>query len=386
MNRDEGVAEAVAQLREASAAKKCWGCGCFHQAVAAVERALPDGECPTDLDAALRTARERLTPVKYDCLGCDVCYPAVALNALHRADVPVEPESCPTEPAEARAGWPPLPGNYTVRRYRAPVAVCALTDDGLAATVDREAGPEVSIVGTLQTENLGIERLILNVVANPNIRFLVVTGADSRQRIGHLPGQSLLALARSGVDDRSRIVGAQGKRPVLRNIEREAVAHFRRNVDVVDLVGTADIGTVLDAVYDCAKRNPGPAQPFASARSVEVIAGALPDQIVPDRAGYFVVYVDRTHHLLSLEHYRMDGVLDVIVEGCTAAEIYVPAVERGLLSRLDHAAYLGRELARAEHALLSGAPYVQDGAPERRQPGVPAPGAPCCNATCTEVS
>jgi uncharacterized protein DUF4346 len=30
-----------------------------------------------------------------------------------------------------------------------------------------------------------------------------------------------------------------------------------------------------------------------------------------------------------------------------------------LLSRLDHAAYLGRELARAEHALTSGELYVQ---------------------------
>jgi len=43
----------------------------------------------------------------------------------------------------------------------------------------------------------------------------------------------------------------------------------------------------------------------------------------------------------------------------------MPAVDRQLLSRLDHAAYLGRELARAEHALSSGQAYVQDGAPEK---------------------
>jgi Domain of unknown function (DUF4346) len=30
------------------------------------------------------------------------------------------------------------------------------------------------------------------------------------------------------------------------------------------------------------------------------------------------------------------------------------AISRNLVSRLDHAAYLGRELARAEHALTSG--------------------------------
>jgi tetrahydromethanopterin S-methyltransferase subunit A len=377
------MAEAVAQLREAAAAKKCWGCGCLHQAVAAVERARPDGERPADLDAALRAARERLTPIKYDCLGCEICYPAIALDALHAAGVPVEPESCPTAPAEERKGWPPLPGKYIVRRYRAPVAVCTLTDDGLAATVDREAGPEVSIVGALHTENLGIERLILNVLSNPNIRFLVVCGADSRQRIGHLPGQSLVALAGTGLDDGARIVGARGKRPVLRNVAREAVEHFRQTVEVVNLVGTTDVGVVLRAVGECASRNVGAAHSFASERLVEAITGYVPARMTPDPAGYFVVYVDRAHHLLALEHYRKDGVLDVVVEGRSAAELYTPAVEKGLVSRLDHAVYLGRELARAEQALLSGLVYVQDAAPER-QPL--APETCGCDSTCTEVS
>jgi tetrahydromethanopterin S-methyltransferase subunit A len=85
-----------------------------------------------------------------------------------------------------------------------------------------------------------------------------------------------------------------------------------------------------------------------------------------DKAGYFVVYPDRARRVLLLEHYRNDGVLDVVIEGRAAAELYYPAIEQGLISRLDHAAYLGRELARAERALESGAPYVQDAAPERQ--------------------
>jgi len=68
--------------------------------------------------------------------------------------------------------------------------------------------------------------------------------------------------------------------------------------------------------------------------------------------------------MLSLEHYRNDGVLDVVIEGTSAAEVYLPALERGLVSRLDHAAYLGKELACAEHSLRSGEPYKQDAAPE----------------------
>jgi tetrahydromethanopterin S-methyltransferase subunit A len=89
--------------------------------------------------------------------------------------------------------------------------------------------------------------------------------------------------------------------------------------------------------------------------------------MMPDPTGYFVVYVDRARRRLSLEHYRNDGVLDAIVDGGTPAELYTPAIERGLLSRLDHAAYLGRELARAEYALRTDEPYIQDGAPEARR-------------------
>lgn len=52
--------------------------------------------------------------------------------------------------------------------------------------------------------------------------------------------------------------------------------------------------------------------------------------------------------------------------GGRPARLYanMTAIERKLLTRLDHAAYLGRELARAEQALSSGETYVQDGAPE----------------------
>ena len=48
----------------------------------------------------------------------------------------------------------------------------------------------LAIVGTMHTENLGIERVIKNVLANPHIRFLLLCGEDTQQAVGHLPGQS----------------------------------------------------------------------------------------------------------------------------------------------------------------------------------------------------
>ncbi|HWT79065.1 MAG TPA: DUF4346 domain-containing protein, partial [Candidatus Methylomirabilis sp.] len=360
------VEEAVVELSEATAAKKCWACGCLHGGLASIERAFPEAKRPAALDAAVQAARSYLVEVQYDCLGCEVCYPAVAINTLNhlRGDDQIEVGACPTAPVETWEGWPPLPGSYTVLRYSAPVSVCTLTDEKLAAALAEQAEPSLSVVGTLQTENLGIERLVQNVLANPSIRFLLVCGTDSRQAVGHLPGQSLLALSRSGIDERFRIIGAAGKRPVLRNISPEAVKHFRRTVEVVDLIGQESASHILKMARDCATRNLGPAPAFASTTVVTPTQGYLPDRMVSDPAGYFVIYPDRPRQLLSLEHYTNEGVLNAVIEGRTAPELYMTAIDKGIISRLDHAAYLGHELARAEQALASGQTFVQDAAPE----------------------
>jgi tetrahydromethanopterin S-methyltransferase subunit A len=361
----DGLSEAAAQFQAAADAKKCWACGCLRHALDAVDQAIPQPSRPADLGEAMGSAKAHLVPQRYECLGCEVCYPAVALDALGAAgSCAVDAAVCPTEPVEMRAGWPPLPGSYRVLRYRAPVAVCTLNSEELIDPVVTAEPEVIAIAGTLQTENLGIERLITNVLANPFIRFVVVCGADSRQMIGHLPGQSPVALARDGMNPSRRIINAKGKRPVLRNLEAAAVAHFRKTVEVIDLIGVSDMERITAAVRGCAQRNPGPADPFAPSSIAVPVAGMVPEKMVSDPAGYFVIFVDRPRGLLSMEHYRNNGVLTTIIEGRSAAQVYMTAVERELISRLDHAAYLGRELARAEHALSSGEPYVQDAAPE----------------------
>jgi tetrahydromethanopterin S-methyltransferase subunit A len=353
--------EALRQLKEAAAAKKCWPCGCLHGSLDAIERALPENEQPEELRDVLDELRSKRVEQQYECIGCDPCYPPLAVNALS-----IDGEACPSDDVEARDGWPPLPGSYTVLRYNAPVAVCTLTDESLGAQVASLGGSEVAIVGSVYTENLGIERIVMNILANPNVRFLLLCGPDSKQTMGHLPGQSMTALSRHGLDDRGRIRKAAGRRPVLRNIDRSAIGHFRSTVEVVNRIGECDVNVIVDSARRCAARSPGPGKPFESSRVVHTVAGHVPERMISDKAGYFVVYPDRARHILLLEHYRNDGVLDVVIEGRAAAELYYPAIERGLISRLDHAAYLGRELARAERALENGGPYVQDAAPERQ--------------------
>lgn len=366
--KERALQEALQRLQEAMAEEKCRACGCFHNLLPALERAFPNGEGPRELRRMVEAAKGCLVEQRYDCLGCEECLPPLVMNALTQAlgEAVSDLEVCPTEKVVARQGWPPLPGAYQVLRYQAPVAVCTLTAEDLAAAVASEAGPEIALVGTLHTENLGIERLIQNVLANPHLRFVIVCGPDSQQAVGHFPGQSLVALARQGINERRRIVGAQGRRPVLKNLDPEAVARFREVVEAIDLIGETDVPQVLLEAKRCAARNPGPARPFALSHIVAPVPGYLPLRMVSDPAGYFVVYVDRGRGVLSLEHYRNDGLLDTVIESDTAAELYTPAIDRGLISRLDHAAYLGRELARAEESLRSGEPFVQDAAPEKQ--------------------
>lgn len=365
------VPTAITHLQAAAAAEKCYSCGCLRGTLEQLTELCASGDAPPELVQAAELAQSRLRGVRYDCLGCTVCHPAEVANALN-----LQGATCTTAPVEERRGWPPLPGFYTPLRYRAPVAVCTLTDEDLPPLIVAIAGEEIALVGTLHTENLGIERLVRNMNANPHLRALILCGTDSRSAVGHLPGRSLLALAEGGIDGRRRIVGAPGARPYLKNIAPEAVRRFRESVRIYDRIGSTNVQAIVDLARQCGRENPGPAEPWDEESPVPVISARLPMRTIQDPAGYCVIYADRARSLLSLEHYRNDGVLDSVIEGRTAAEVYTPAIEESLISRLDHAAYLGRELARAEETLRTGQPYRQDAAPEVALCGC-GPGGQC---------
>ncbi len=360
--RPNGLEAVREQLRLAAKARKCFGCGCLHKTVEALSKTGPGNH---ELATALAEARRVFLPKEYDCLGCQVCYPAIAANAFAEAfpNEGATMDLCPTDTPVERTGWPPLPGEFHVLRYAAPVAICTLNSADIARRIaDRQPGG-VGIVGTLHTENLGIERIIRNVLANPNIRFLILCGEDTQQAVGHLPGQSLASLFREGLDERGRIIGARGKRPVLKNVSREQVAAFLRQIELTSLIGEERDPVILDACRVAAESDP---RPFAEAPidgGIKTVQAAEPQHLVYDPAGFFVVYPDARRRQLTLEHYTTGSVLDCVIEGATPAAVAAAAIERNLVGRLDHAAYLGRELARAEQSLLSGEAYVQDRAP-----------------------
>lgn len=80
-----------------------------------------------------------------------------------------------------------------------------------------------------------------------------------------------------------------------------------------------------------------------------------------DPLGYFKVKVDHKTGEIYVFHYRLgERKPDFAVKGLNPKEIYTKIIEEKLVSRLDHAAYLGCELQKAKVAIQTGRSYVQD--------------------------
>ena len=93
-----------------------------------------------------------------------------------------------------------------------------------------------------------------------------------------------------------------------------------------------------------------------------VTATEKPEPAILDSVGMFKIVVDRAEEAIVALHFdavQMDKPVNVI-KGKTAETVYAKIFELGLVTRLDHAAYLGSELSKAEIALKTGKEYIQD--------------------------
>jgi dihydropteroate synthase-like protein len=94
--------------------------------------------------------------------------------------------------------------------------------------------------------------------------------------------------------------------------------------------------------------------------TIEVVNAREVAKLILDDKGWFIIRIDRVAGLVVATHFRDNEDPDLIVKGNTAREIYRSILDRGLVGRMDHAAYLGKELTKAEMALKLGRSYIQD--------------------------
>jgi tetrahydromethanopterin S-methyltransferase subunit A len=148
------------------------------------------------------------------------------------------------------SGWPIVKGDFQSGDSNSCCAVVTmgshLDEAGICA-----AG--AAIAGSCKTENLGLEKVIANIISNPNIRFVITCGTEVK---GHLSGDSFIALHKNGVD-KGKIIGTKGAIPFIENLDDAAIKRFQEQVEVVNIMEAEDMGKVSATIKECEARDPG---------------------------------------------------------------------------------------------------------------------------------
>ena len=368
MAKNGNLQTIYAELEAGVELAKCRKCGCMVETLDNLATVLPnvDTSAARLLTQNTRTWRAQMEPVQYACLGCEHCFPAAAQNDFASAFPNVDLPDLGCEFQTNQEGWPVVVGEYFVVDGTAPVAVSTLASMDLAEHLAHRKPEGLAIVGKTETENIGVDKIIKNVITNPTIQFLIVAGRDS---VGHQTGRTLLALTENGVNVDRRVIGSPGKRPVLRNVSVEEIAAFRAQVRVIDMIGQESPGEICARIEalapnrvaacgcgDCAESTP-------SISTAPILTAAEPgDAVTLDMAGYFVIVPVPDRGVINVEHYDYENTLLRVLEGTEARALYRKIVDNGWVIELSHAAYLGKELAKAELSLEYGFKYIQDGA------------------------
>jgi tetrahydromethanopterin S-methyltransferase subunit A len=148
------------------------------------------------------------------------------------------------------SGWPIVKGDFHSGDANNPVAVMTcgshLDEQGIC---DKGA----AICGSCKTENLGLEKVIANIISNPNIRFILLCGTEVK---GHLAGNTMEALHKNGVKD-GRVVGAEGAIPFIENLNDDALKRFQEQCELVNIMEAEDINAIAAKINELKGRDPG---------------------------------------------------------------------------------------------------------------------------------
>ncbi len=152
---------------------------------------------------------------------------------------------------EVVSGWPLETGDYAVGDAQSPVAVVTLG----SKMNDEIVGLGAAIAGPLHTENLGIEKVVTNIVSNPNIRFLIVCGSEVQ---GHITGETVKALYENGIDPETKsILKSPGAIPFVENLSLEAVERFQEQLTIIDMINNENLDEISAKIDECIDDDPG---------------------------------------------------------------------------------------------------------------------------------
>jgi len=253
--------------------------------------------------------------------------------------------------------WPPIKGSYRIINREGDVAVVTRASFNLQDADEFGDCRRICIIGSCVTENVGIDRMIKNIVTNGHIRYLIICGEESR---GHNVGDALLKLIKNGVKE-GKIIGASGDDPSLRAGE-DMIKRFREQIAGIKLIESenpADIISVIKTLPELPALEDFKIKLEESKehKSNAINADGTKINLVLDKAGMFRIKVKGNRIIAT--HY-MDGKEHAVIEGSKAVDIYKKILQLGLVSDLQHAFYLGSELRKAEMCLRETRDYRED--------------------------
>lgn len=249
-----------------------------------------------------------------------------------------------------------------------PVAISTLASIELADKISELKPKGLSLVGKTETENIGVEKIIKNVLAVPSIKYLILCGKDSE---GHYSGSTLVSLVNNGIDNSMRVIDSRGKKPVLSNTTKQEVYAFRNQIEVIDMIECEDLNKILEKIQELSEkakfiydseRNFTEGNVGTIASSVEIVTAEEKDanKVKLDKAGYFVIVPRIDNNTILVEHYSYNNQLLRIIKGEDARNIYWTIIENEWVTEMSHSAYLGKELVKAEMSIKLGFKYIQD--------------------------
>lgn len=380
MINKESIQKIKLEIEKGIRLTKCKKCDCMKETLENIVASFPLNkiEESSDLIQNIKAWLKEMRPIEYACLGCEHCFPAVAINILTETFPSLTPPtSFGCNFAVKENIWPPVAGEYFnfCEGSICPVAVSTLASVSLSEALAKMRPKGLCIVGKTETENIGIDKIIKNTITNTAIRYLIIAGQDPQ---GHHSGKTLLLLAEKGVNEDMRVIESPGRRPVLRNVSLSEVEFFRKQVRLINMIGCEDTNMIISKIDELSKKTISTceykecAEPVSATwiSSVPKTLAAKPKKLKMDKAGYFVVIPSYQRKVIVVEHYSYDNKLLHIIEEKDVPSIYTTIIENGWISELSHAAYLGRELAKAELSLKHGFRYTQDKAPGKAEDNI----------------
>ncbi|MFL0266794.1 DUF4346 domain-containing protein [Candidatus Clostridium radicumherbarum] len=264
----------------------------------------------------------------------------------------------------------PAVGEYHVLslNHSNPVAISTLGSVELADKISELKPQGLSIVGKTETENIGIEKIIKNVLAVPSIKYLILCGKDSE---GHFSGNTLLALDKNGIDSSMKVINSKGRKSILSNTTKEEVSAFRNQIEIINMIECEELSRILEKIKELSEKDISRCncegncsvenkEPMSSTIEVINVEEKDPNKVKLDKAGYFVILPKADSNTILVEHYSYTNQLLRIIKGKDARNIYWTIIENGWLTELSHSAYLGKELTKAEMSIKLGFKYIQD--------------------------